>query len=319
MGKIREGVTEFVPVRVSAILHGCRACGQPVPVNGLVDRTTCPHCQGSVTVPTRLWQRALRAVNVSALVDGDGQHILDRHEEIKDATADRKLVLQRRIAAAPTCLGCGGALPMDGAGWREPEVALVCGSCGVTTRFGPPGLDLGEGTVPLTHVAAPEGGEGPDDAADVTAGDGLAPIAMSCPSCAAGLSISVADQRTTTCGYCQASVYIPDDLWRQLHPVKKAAAWNAIFQLTPDALRAAGTGNVGCVLALMLLFFGGLFAGLTAGFVGSISQGQIVPAVVCGVLLLGFGAVALWVIVATVMSAFRYRRLATRLERAASG
>ena len=71
MGKIRQGVTAFVPVEVNAILHGCRKCGQPVPVNGLVGKTTCPHCQGSVTVPTRLWQRALRAVNVGALVDGD--------------------------------------------------------------------------------------------------------------------------------------------------------------------------------------------------------------------------------------------------------
>jgi hypothetical protein len=141
---------------------------------------------------------------------------------------------------------------------------------------------------------------------------------MSCPSCAAGLQITAADQRTTTCAYCKASVYIPDDLWRQLHPAKQARGWNAVFQLTPDALRSAGTGNLGCTLAFMGLFFGGLFAGLVTGFVGAISQGQIVPAIVCGVLLLAFGAVALAVIAGTVMSALRYRRLATRLERSSA-
>ncbi len=158
MGKIRQGVTAFVPVEVNAILHGCRKCGQPVPVNGLVGKTTCPHCQGSVTVPTRLWQRALRAVNVGALVDGDGQRILDRHEEIEDGTAERKLVIQRRIREAPVCLSCGEALAASDATWSEPEPSLTCRGCGATTRFGPPTVDLGEGQVPLTHVAATEGG-----------------------------------------------------------------------------------------------------------------------------------------------------------------
>jgi hypothetical protein len=75
---------------------------------------------------------------------------------------------------------------------------------------------------------------------------------------------------------------------------------------------------VGCTLAIMVLFFGGLFAGLTVGFVGAIGQGEIIPAIICGVLLLGFGAVALAVIAGTIMSALSYRRLATRLERSSA-
>lgn len=178
MAKIRQGIRASVPVEVSAILHGCRKCGQPVPVNGLVDRTTCPNCQGSVTVPIRLWQRGLRAINVSALVDRDGQRILDRHEEIKDGTADRKLIIHRRIREAPLCLSCGEALEASDATWLEDEPSLTCAACGGITRFGPPALDLGEGQVPLTHVAATEGGSAPDDAATVDAGEGAAPIAM---------------------------------------------------------------------------------------------------------------------------------------------
>jgi hypothetical protein len=51
------------------------------------------------------------------------------------------------------------------------------------------------------------------------------PVVMSCPKCSASLDITTDSQRTTTCSYCRTDVYLPDDLWRRLHPVKKAEYW----------------------------------------------------------------------------------------------
>lgn len=55
------------------------------------------------------------------------------------------------------------------------------------------------------------------------------PVVMQCPTCSAGLNIDASRQRTTTCEYCQASVWLPDGLWRQFHPVEQARWWGARF------------------------------------------------------------------------------------------
>jgi len=302
-------------VVINAILHSCRRCGQPVPVNGLVTRTTCPGCQADVEVPASQWRQALRAPNVGTLLSADATE-LHRSPPRKTAGGPARLAVDWRVAAAPPCLSCGELLEASDATWRAPEPSLQCGGCGGTTRFAAPGLDVELPTTSLTHVAALEGAPAPAGVA-ATADDGRQPIAMSCPSCAAGLHITVEDQRTTTCAYCNASVYIPDALWRQLHPAKRAEDWNAIFHVTPTALREAGTRAVGCTLGLIAVGFGGLLFGLTAGLVGAAREGFVVPAVICGVLLLIALTATAAIVGSQVSVARRYRRLAARWEREA--
>jgi hypothetical protein len=55
------------------------------------------------------------------------------------------------------------------------------------------------------------------------------PIAMACPSCGAGLKIGVEAERSTKCEYCNANVFIPDALWKILHPVKTQEFWTISF------------------------------------------------------------------------------------------
>ncbi len=315
MARFRKIQGQYHAVGVTAILHGCRSCGQPVPVNGLVVKSTCPHCDSSVTVPTRLWQRAMRAVDASALVDADGQHILSANSEYEDTTSDRRLVVQRRILDAPVCIHCGEGLEVSPSSWPQESFEVECGDCGRTTRFGPPEVDMGLPSVQITHVAAPDTEERPEGAIDAAAGDSSAAIVMSCPQCSASLSITAESQRTTTCGYCNASVYLPDDLWRQLHPVRKATRWNAVYRLTPEALREGGLGNVGCTVLLIVLFGGGMFVGLGAGMFAAIAEGHWFPAGIMGLLLAVFGGIALYIVGRSLGSALAYRRLAARLER----
>lgn len=51
------------------------------------------------------------------------------------------------------------------------------------------------------------------------------PVSMSCPECGAGLKITSEMPRTSTCQYCSADFYLPDDLWLRLHPAVKASRW----------------------------------------------------------------------------------------------
>jgi hypothetical protein len=56
------------------------------------------------------------------------------------------------------------------------------------------------------------------------------PVVLACPNCQGALKASSEAARTIACEFCQADVYIPDDLWRSLHPVKKVRPWTIVHQ-----------------------------------------------------------------------------------------
>ena len=49
-------------------------------------------------------------------------------------------------------------------------------------------------------------------------------IVFSCPKCGGGLDIDGKD-RMIKCKFCDSNVYLPDDLWLRLHPVKTVKRW----------------------------------------------------------------------------------------------
>jgi hypothetical protein len=55
------------------------------------------------------------------------------------------------------------------------------------------------------------------------------PVAMACPKCGGGLTIGPDTERTIACHFCSASVFIPDALWKELHPVKTMLRWTLTF------------------------------------------------------------------------------------------
>jgi hypothetical protein len=50
-------------------------------------------------------------------------------------------------------------------------------------------------------------------------------VVLNCPKCGGALTITAESTRMTPCEFCQAQVYLPDDLWQALHPVKTARRW----------------------------------------------------------------------------------------------
>lgn len=53
---------------------------------------------------------------------------------------------------------------------------------------------------------------------------------MTCPQCGAALHLTAGSQRTTSCQFCNVDVFLPDDLWRRLHPVKVVQPWWVRFE-----------------------------------------------------------------------------------------
>ena len=66
--------------------------------------------------------------------------------------------------------------------------------------------------------------EPPEEPASVVV-EQSAPVVMSCPKCSASLELDEKSRRLTTCGDCGTEVYLPDELWRRLHPVTRTERW----------------------------------------------------------------------------------------------
>jgi hypothetical protein len=41
--------------------------------------------------------------------------------------------------------------------------------------------------------------------------------------------ITADDERTTTCRFCSVAVFLPDELWRRLHPVATMRTWTLTY------------------------------------------------------------------------------------------
>lgn len=55
-------------------------------------------------------------------------------------------------------------------------------------------------------------------------------LSFSCPECEAPLRVDATSTRTLACNRCDASVWIPDGLWEQFHPVPLIHTWVVEFR-----------------------------------------------------------------------------------------
>jgi len=135
----------------------------------------------------------------------------------------------------PLCSECNTPLPVDE---NHPGQTgqIKCTSCGNKTTTYPPPQWLKKIMPNCRQIYGGEpDSEGPGGSiAPETPQTPPQPVAMSCPSCGAGLSFTSADDRLVPCQYCGADIYMPDAVWRRLHPVKRSQRWYLQFQGIPQ-------------------------------------------------------------------------------------
>jgi hypothetical protein len=142
--------------------------------------------------------------------------------------------------ASPECARCGKGVAVASYLTREGATTTIpCASCGAASPTYPAPAWL---KAQLPTALQVLGGDG--DVAHVQTGTDLVvneaatkPIAMPCPSCGGGLTIGVDTDRTVNCQFCSTSVFIPDELWKRLHPVKTMLRWTVTYtgKLTCEA------------------------------------------------------------------------------------
>lgn len=224
----------------------CSECGQPVPLDGPVRKAHCNMCQSEVAVRPGLWQAVLtEAENRYETLLGGAVHAdkLQRHGQ--------EMTFELRVTV-PACEQCGAAFPAEAVS-HLGELQFCCTACGdpASTHPTPDWLRKrlpAAVQVVRTDVVVPSGGAGA--VAVQTAEETPQPVVMACPQCAGSLSVGVESERLHRCQYCGAEVYLPDAVWRRLHPVKKVQEFFVGFagptpreQKQQEQLRAEAAGR----------------------------------------------------------------------------
>lgn len=200
----------------------CSSCGSPLPINGPYTRFSCTACFEDISIPQ----------------DRIADFLNDFEEEYEGLTEGQ---------------GCGGTL-MCGSGtfkyshWRlsprcsscktpleisenQGESIISCSKCSAEYHAFPAPDWLRKKVPSARFIIAQQPPPGENGGFGVEIDENSTkPIVMSCPQCAGALSVSARSERIMECGYCSSEVYVPDAIWKRLHPVRKTEEWFVCFE-----------------------------------------------------------------------------------------
>lgn len=203
----------------------CPHCGNPVMVNALTERVHCPSCLTDRLYPYSEWADLLENVwslrPASDIGHGGNTTILGANWHLMYARFD------------PYCYACKHDFDM--ALLIASPSPYACPGCGEPWHHRPAPPEAREAMPGLVHIVAEHPGQIPGLEADVPAPNSGKPILFACMGCGGALEVD-GTERVITCKYCDASNYLPDDLWLRMHPVDTVRRW--FIWLDEDALPA---------------------------------------------------------------------------------
>jgi hypothetical protein len=191
----------------------CDKCGEMLPINGPLRRATCDSCHARYDLTPARWVDQICSA-------AEGMRILNSPYKCSD-TADRRpqcprceehFALDEALIGEDTtvpCPGCGHPVPTYPAPeWLRAELPMVVQVVGGVRE-----VAADTGAVPVAE----------DEAAS-------RPVVLSCPNCGGGLKATAASERLIPCAHCGVDVYLPDGVWRRLHPVATVAPWSLVHE-----------------------------------------------------------------------------------------
>lgn len=197
----------------------CTRCGSPAPLAGPSRNPLCQACTSPISISPSTWKSLLEDIDedwaevepgsgqTSKIFTGGGEFSRDWYN------------------LAPRCMKCKTAFPPEAID-AGADGTVHCPSCGAPSQTYPAPDWMREVFPSAVQIVGGEreGGAGGGQAAEVDR-DAPQPIVMSCPQCGGALKITVEAKRVTQCTFCNTDVYLPDDIWKRMHPVKTVAPW----------------------------------------------------------------------------------------------
>lgn len=203
----------------------CNKCGMPLPVDRPAPEVTCSQCNATVRLPNEVWRRAFE------LFEGDERPVRGTMRTINETIGGFRVHLQ--VAnIAPKCEKCAAPYAVDQFAADASE-DFACTKCGDPASLWPAPSWVASIVPTVRHVISTDPG-----GATVAAGtsldepvvEAIKPVAMPCPQCSGALSITTEHERILACQYCGTDVFLPDEIWRRLHPVKQVQWFYASFE-----------------------------------------------------------------------------------------
>lgn len=195
----------------------CPRCESFLPLNGPVLKAHCRSCQSDIEIPESYWKDVI----------GDAMEDLRAME--KGTGTSSQIFGQFRSSNKygrldPYCLKC--KTDFDDPWSLDPGMTYSCKECGTEypVQAAPEWLSTMFPNIMYLLNAEREG----EDAENV-ARDSPNPVVFTCPQCGGALKVTGED-RLVHCRYCDADVYLPDDLWLRLHPAKKKERWFLVYE-----------------------------------------------------------------------------------------
>lgn len=209
-----EPRSTFVFYETSTI---CQSCNRNLPINGPTREARCPDCLSTVTLDVDFWREVLTAPQASA-----EEHLREYDGRGGWALTDGIRGIWQ--LCLPHCSACGTTLPSSIA---NATGNATCPGCGekIAVASPPPWLKELSPSVDRLIQAEVDGGNTATTAAVAQVEAGASAVMLSCPSCGAALKVDGSSERLVLCEYCQRRVFLPDELWRTIHPPRRVKRW----------------------------------------------------------------------------------------------
>ncbi len=193
----------------------CKKCGQSIPVNGPLRKIICNHCLNEMKLEPRKWTEqiawtAMRNGNLLRLSSYNCTGVKTKHS---------------------LCPQCENEIPF----YKEllgKDTVISCPNCAEEVETFPAPDWLKEELNMILQVISTERESGIPQKASVLQTDEqiIKPILFSCPGCGATLRILSDAARLVPCEHCKSEVYLPDAIWKRLHPAKIVIPWTIIYE-----------------------------------------------------------------------------------------
>ncbi len=201
----------------------CNHCGNPLPLHGPLLAAPCPHCLEEAQIPAKVWRTILE--------DFDEQHesLSEGQGAVSVMVVDASNIRHEHKKHVPSCEKCGAPFGVN----QLPvgtDTNFACTQCGDPASTHPVPKWL-RGMVPTARqFYSTDPGAGGASTLSLESAQSIKPVAMACPACGGSLAATTESERIMACRFCHTDVYLPDDVWRRLHPVATVKEWFIRFE-----------------------------------------------------------------------------------------
>jgi Zn finger protein HypA/HybF involved in hydrogenase expression len=195
----------------------CKSCGNPISINAFENEIYCESCNNKNVISPGNW-KSIVADNIKEaknFKEGEGQNS-------KTFTGDFEFSLLFGKQKA-RCAKCKTTIPEE-VYESLKENDYVCAKCSNNISVRKPDEFILKLIPSARFIVGEDVNQFNTGIKGVKKPDDIKPVLFNCPSCAANLEVD-GSARMITCKSCSSKIYLPDDLWHELHPVKTVSRW----------------------------------------------------------------------------------------------